>query len=394
MPPGPAGAPTAGRADVLPTGRNLATLDPRTMPTRAAVQLAERVAADLLRRHLQDRGAWPRSLVVDLWGSAAMRTGGQDLALALVLLGARPVWDGGSARVNGFEILPLALLDRPRIDVTLRISGLFRDAFEAQVALFDDAVRAVAARDEAADWNPLAGACRGLSGAARRLASARVFGASPGTYGAGLAGRLARDDWGTQADLGEAYLHASSAAFGRDLDGRPGPDFAERVAAADAFLHLQDHAEMDLLEGSEHAAHEGGFAAAAALLGATPALYHADISRPSAPRMATVAEEVARIVRGRAANPAWIAGMMRHGYRGAAEIARAVEGLAGFAATLPVRFDRQFDLLFAATLADGQVDAFLRRENPAARADMAARFAAARHRDLWRTRRNDLGEAA
>jgi len=387
--PGPAGAPTRGRADVLPTGRNLTTSDPRSMPTRAAVSLAERAAADLLRRHRQDHGEVLGSVVIDLWGSASLRTGGEDLALGLVLLGARPIWDGGSNRVTGIEILPLAALDRPRVDVTLRISGLFRDAFETQIALFDSAVRAIAARDEAPDWNPLVTA-------QSRVQTARVFGSAAGAYGAG-ADRLARGDWQNAGELGADYLAASGVAYGLELDGTALPEaFAALVASADAFVHQQDHREMDLLEGGTHAAHEGGFAAAAASLGGTPALYHADTSNPEAPRTRTIAEEVTRVVRGRAANPVWIAGQMRHGYRGAAEIARAVEGLAGFAATLPSRFDAQFELLFDATLGDTDVDAFLARENPAARDDMRHRFEDAARRGLWRTRRNDLhpGESA
>jgi len=392
LPPGPAGAPTRGRADVLPTGRNLFTIDPRAVPTRSALVLAERAAADLLRRHLQDHGDWPRSLVIDLWGSATLRTGGEDFALALVLLGVRPVWDDGSARVSGIEVLPLAVLDRPRVDVTLRISGLFRDAFETQILLFDSAVRAVAARDEAADWNGLAAAARGLDGENLRRATARVFGAAPGSYGAGVSDVLDRGAWQRAAELGDAYLAASAHAYGRDLIGDAGTEFSARVAAADAFVHQQDHAETDLLEGSEYAAHEGGFAAAAGLLGAAPTLYHMDTSRPNDPRTRTVAEEVARIVRGRAANPAWIAGMMRHGYRGGAEIARALDGLHGFAATLPQRLDAQFDLLFDATLGDATVDAFLRQQNPDARAAMAENFRDALRRDLWRPRRNTPAE--
>ena len=373
--PGPAGAPTRGRADVLPTGRNLATIDPRGVPTRSAMTLAERAAAELLRRHLQDHGEWPRSLVIDVWGSASMRTGGEDLALAFVLLGARPVWDGGSARVSGFEVLPIALLDRPRVDVTLRISGLFRDAFPGQVMLFDSLARAVAARDEADDWNPLAAAARGLAGDALRRATTRVFGAPAGQYGAGLSS--------------DGYLSASAGAYGQGLEGASDPaGLAARVGGADAFVHAQDHAEADLLDSTEHAAHEGGFAAAAAALGGAPALYHLDTSRPEAPRARTVAEEVARVVRGRAANPRWIAGMMRHGYRGAAEIARSVEALHGFAATLPTRFDKQFDLLFDATLGTPAVDAFLRAANPDARAALASRFADAQSAGLWHPRRN------
>ncbi|MBN9511321.1 MAG: cobaltochelatase subunit CobN [Alphaproteobacteria bacterium] len=393
VPPGPAGAPSRGRTDVLPTGRNLFAVDPRTVPTRAALLLAERAAEQLLRRHVQEHGEWPRRLVLDLWGSATMRTGGEDFALALVLMGARPTWDEGSSRVTGIEILPLALLDRPRVDVTLRISGLFRDAFEAQIALFDSAVRAIAARDEAAEDNPLAAAACGLDGAALRAATARVFGAAPGDYGAGVEALLARGAWHAPAELGAAYLAASAHAYGHGLDGAAAADaFAARVRGADAFLHVQDHRETDLLDGADYAAHEGGFAAAAAALGGAPALYHADTATPEAPRLRTLAEEIARVVRGRAANPRWIAGMMAHGYRGAAEIARGVDNLHAFAATLPTRLDAQFDLLFAATLAEPAVDGFLRDANRDAHAAMRARFAEARARGLWRSRRNDVAE--
>ncbi len=402
--PGPGGAPSRGRADVLPTGRNIAAIDPRGMPTRAAVASAERVAALLLLRHRQEQGDWPRSLVIDLWGSAAMRTGGEDLALALHLLGARPLWDEESARVVGVEVLALAVLDRPRVDVTLRISGLFRDAFETQVALFDDAVRAVAARDEVGEFNPLAEAVRGLAGAALQAATARVYGPAAGQYGAGVSALLDRRDqaggaWDGRAALGEAYLAASECAWGPGRDGAADRAGLERrVAGADAFVHVQDHAETDLLDGPGFVAHEGGFAAAAASLGGAPALYHADTSREGAARVRRTAEEVARVVRGRAANPEWVRGMMAHGYRGASEIARGADALFGFAATLGERFDRQFDLVFEATLGEPDVDAFLRRENPAARAALAARLDEALARGLWRPARNAvaavLGDAA
>jgi cobaltochelatase CobN len=391
VPPGPAGAPTRGRADVLPTGRNLYAVDPRAIPTRSAMVLAEKAAEELLRRHLQDHGDWPRSLVLDLWGSATMRTGGEDLALALILTGARPIWDHESARVSGVEILPLAMLDRPRVDVTLRVSGLFRDVFETQMLLFDSAVQAIAARDEPQEWNSVAAQARGLSGAAFRAATTRIYGAAPGAYGAGVAHLL---DAGGVADRGEmaaAYLAASGHAYGAGLQGHTdAAGFAARIAGAEAFVHTQDHAEIDLLDGSDFAAHEGGFAAAADSLGARPALYHADTSRPEAPKVRGLAEEIARITRGRLANPDWIAGMMRHGYRGAAEIAKGVEGLFCFAAALPERLDGQFDLAFDATLADPVVDGFLRAANPEAHAAMIERFRQALARDLWRPRRNSV----
>jgi cobaltochelatase CobN len=369
--PGPAGAPTRGRADVLPTGRNLFTIDPRAIPTPSAWRLAEKAAADLLRRWFQDHGEFPRRVVLDLWGSTSLRTGGEDFCLALVLLGARPIWDECSARVTGTEILPLALLDRPRVDVTLRISGLFRDSFETQVRLFDEAVRAIAARDEAGDFNPLAG-----------QAGARIFGPAPGTYGAGITAALLQET--DKAALGAAYVAASCRSFSRQPVGG---GFAERVAASDGFVHQQDHAEGDLLDSIEYPAHEGGYAAAR---GDGAKLYHLDTSHPEDPRTRSVAEEVRRVVRARAANPLWIAGMMRHGYRGAAEISRSLDGLFGFAATLPDRFDLQFDMLFEATIGDERVAGFLRSQNSAAFAAMQSRFAQARAKNLWHPSRNDF----
>lgn len=378
--PGPAGAPSRGRADVLPTGRNLYSIDPRAVPTPTAMTLAAAAAAALLRRHLQDHGEYPRSLVLNLWGSTTMRTGGEDLALAMILLGVAPLRDEASGRVTGFEVVPLALLDRPRIDVTLRISGLFRDAFGAQIELFDAAMRAVSARDEATDWNPLAG-----------VTATRVFGPAPGCYGAGVGAALDAGRWADRGALGQAYLEASSTGYGRNADNA---DFAAIARAADAFVLLQDHRETDVLEGSEFAAHTGGFAALADRLGAAPALYHADTGAPDAPRIRTAPEEVARIVRARAANPVWLAGMRRHGYRGATEIARSLDGLFAYAATVPHRFDAQFELLWSATLGDAEVDAFLRGANPEARDGMAARFDEARARGLWHPKRNDIGVAA
>ncbi len=381
--PGPAGAPSRGRHDVLPTGRNLFAIDPRAVPTRAAMVLAARMAETLLARHRQETGDWLRSLVIDLWASTTLRTGGEDIALALLLIGAAPLWDEASGRVRGIEVVPTAMLDRPRVDVTLRVSGLFRDSFEAQMRLFDEAVRAIAARAEAHALNPLA--------ALGQEAPCRVYGPVPGAHGAGS------EAWRTGADrdaIGRAYLAASSCAYGGGAygSGQQGtPDaegFAARVAASEALLHQQDYAETDLLDSPEYAAHEGGYAAAAALLGASPALYHADSSRPEAPKLRSVAEEVVRVVRGRAANPDWIAGMTRHGYRGASEIARALTALHGFARTLPQRFDRQYDLMFAATLADPEVDRFLREANPQAWRAMRADFRDALAQALWRPQAN------
>jgi cobaltochelatase CobN len=370
IPPGPAGAPSRGRTDVLPTGRNLTTTDPRTVPTRAALTLADRAATALLNRHLAEHGDYPKTIVLDLWGSATMRTGGEDLALAFTLLGAKPTWDDASTRVSGFEITPIALLDRPRVDVTLRISGLFRDAFAHQIALFDQLTRAIAARDESPGWNPLAA-----------TPGPRIYGPAPGQYGAGD---------GTAS----GYAAASATAYTSQTEGSTDTaGLAARLSTAEAFIHTQDHAEQDLLDSPEWAAHEAGFFQAAAAHGANPALYHLDTSNPDAPNPRTVAEEVRRIVRARAANPAWIAAMMTHARAGAAEIARPLAALEAYASSLPNRFDQQFDLLYEATLANPDVDAFLRSENPETHADMTARFHHAQQTGVWHPKRNQLAGA-
>jgi cobaltochelatase CobN len=377
VPPGPAGSPDRGRLDVLPTGRNLYGIDPRAVPTRTAWEIGRRTAEAMLTRHLQDHGEWPLRVVLDIWGSSTMRTGGDDLAQAFALLGVRPAWDDGSNRVSGFDIMPLAVLNRPRIDVTLRISGLFRDVFPSQIALFDQVVRAVAALEEAPEDNPLAASDAGP----------RIFGTAPGAYGVGIGEVLAEGTWSDRDQLGEAYLQATSHAYGA-ADPVAVASFRDRVAQADAFVHVQDLPGQDVLDADAVAEHAGGFAAASALLGGTATLYHADTTDPEASKIRTLREEVARILRARATNPRWIAGQMRHGYRGAAEIASTVDNLFAFAALTEMVDDRQFDLLFDATIGDEAVRRFLSEANPAAASAIAARFEEAISRGLWTTRRN------
>jgi cobaltochelatase CobN len=381
--PGPAGAPSRGRLDVTPTGRNLYSIDPRAVPTRTSWEIGREAARAFIQRYMQDQGDCPRRIVLDLWGSATMRTGGDDLAQAFALIGVRPVWDHASARVSGFEIEPGAMLEHPRVDVTLRISGLFRDMFPAQIALFDAAVRAVAALDEDADINPLA--------AERESAPRRIFGAAPGAYGINFADEIAANAWTNRAELGRHYLKASSTAYSAGDEGtEAGAAFAERVRTANALLHVQDVAEIDVLSGDAFAEHEGGFFAAAEALGNSPALYHADATRPDRTIVRSLGEEIARVVRGRAANPSWIAGQMRHGYRGAAEIAEAVANLLAFAATTDAVHSPQFDLLYDATLGSNEVRAFLHESNPAAARALARTFEIARERGFWITRRNSV----
>jgi len=381
--PGPSGAPTRGRSDVLPTGRNLTTIDPRAIPTRTAAVIGARAADEVVKRYLQDHGDYPKSLVLDLWASASLRTGGDDLAQGLAYLGVRPVWDPGSNRVTGVEVIPQAKLERPRIDVTLRISGLFRDIFESQIALFEMAVKLVAGLDEEEASNPLAEARR------RGESLDRVFGGAPGTYGAAAAELLLDGNWATRDDIGAAYLAATSHAFGRNDASLPaGEGFRDRVAAADALVHPQDDRERDILDGDGVADFAGGFAAAAAMLGRDPALYHLDTSRADAPRVRAFSEEIARIVRGRLTNPRWISGMLGHGYRGVAEIAQSIDALYAFAASAGAVPSHLFDAVHDALFNDEATSAAIKAANPAAADAMAARLDDAIARGLWKPRRN------
>ena len=363
-----------------PTGRNLYAVDPRAVPSRAAHAQGVKLAEELLRRHLQDQGDWPRGLVVDLWGSATMRTAGEEFAMALHLAGLAPRWDPGSDRVSGFEVVPLALLGRPRIDVTLRISGLFRDVFPTLAQLFEAGAAALAARGEDPDDNPYTAAVP------------HVFGPRPGHYGVGMGTGL--DDYSPEGRraLGEAWLAGSQWAF--DAAGAARQDRAgleARVLAADGFVHVQDLGETDLLLASDYAAHEGGFAAAVAKLGGGGAdLYHLDSSRPDAPRARSLPEEIARVVRARAANPEWATGMMRHGFRGAAEITATLDNLAAFANLTRAVPGHLFDLYHDATLGRPDLVEFMAQANPAALDALRTRFRALREAGIWITRRNSI----
>ena len=377
---GPSGSPWRGRADVLPTGRNLYSVDPRAVPSRAAHAQGVKLAEELLRRHLQDKGDWPRGLVIDLWGSATMRTAGEELAMAMHLAGLAPKWDAGSERVSGFEVLPLALLDRPRIDVTLRVSGLFRDVFGGLSQLFDAGAQALAARDEAPDMNPYL------------AAGPRVFGPKPGLYGMGMEPALEDYSDAGRALAGEAWLSGSDWTVDAQGESQQNRAALEtRLRAADGYAHVQDLVETDILLAPDYAAHEGGFAAAMAAIGAdAPALYHLDATRPDAPRARLVAEEVGRVVRARAANPDWASGMMRHGFRGAAEVVATLDNLAAYAHLTRDVPAHLFDLYHEATLGRDDLVAFMAAENPAALAALRARFQALADAGLWITRRNSI----
>ncbi|MBU6424952.1 MAG: cobaltochelatase subunit CobN [Rhodospirillales bacterium] len=378
--PGPSGSPARGRADVLPTGRNMFAVDPRAIPTRAAHAQGVKLAEELLRRHLQENGDWPKSLLIDLWGSATMRNAGEEFAMALHLAGLAPRWEENSARVSGFEILPPALLGRPRIDVTLRISGLFRDVFSHLAQLFAAGAEALAAREEMDGENPYI------------VRSPRVFGPRPGQYGLAMGDAPVIFTEEARAEAAQAWLAGAEWSIGTDgVSHKTSEALRERLRGTDGFVHVQDLPETDLLLAADYAAHEGGIVAALDSLGLNaPPLYHLDATRPDAPRARLLNEEIAKVVRARAANPAWVGGMMRHGFRGGAELAATLDHMAAFANLARAVPGHLFDLYFEATLERDEVVAFLAAENPAALARMRDVFTRLRAAGLWETRNNAI----
>lgn len=395
VPAGPSGAPSRGRLDVLPTGRNFYSVDVRNLPTTTAWRIGFQSATLILERHLQDHGDHLRQLGLSVWGTATMRTGGDDIAQAMALMGVRPVWATGSQRVDDFEILPLSLLDRPRVDVTLRVSGFFRDAFANLIRLFDAAVQAVAALDEPDDLNPLAAKVRAEREAllqsgvdedtARRQAGWRIFGAKPGAYGAGVQGAIDGRLWQSREDLAEVYLNWGAYAYGGADEGTAArAQFSQRLSQVQAVLQNQDNREHDLLDSNDYYQFQGGMLAAVETLrGEAAASYHGDHSQPDLPKIRTLKEELNRVVRSRAANPKWIDGIKRHGYKGAFELAATVDNLFAFDATTQLIDDHQYALLAEAYLLDPATRDFVREHNPHALRDMTERMLEAQQRGMW-----------
>lgn len=395
VPSGASGAPTRGRPEVLPTGRNFYSVDIRAIPTETAWDVGRKAAETLIEHYVQEQGEYPRTLALSIWGTSTMRTGGDDLAEALALLGVRPIWDGASRRVVDFEILPLSILGRPRVDVTLRISGFFRDAFPNLIDLFHQAVEAVASLNEPADQNPLAAQVQqdaqtwqaaGLpADQAVQRAQYRVFGSKPGAYGAGLQGLIEAQNWTDDQDLARAYINWSSYAYTGKGDGRSASEaFEQRLRKLQIVLHNQDNREHDLLDSDDYYQFQGGLTASVrALTGQNPQTYFGDHALPENPKVRHLRQEIARVYRSRVVNPKWIAGVMRHGYKGAFEMAATVDYLFAYDATARCVEDYMYEGIAQTYLLDATVQAFVQQKNPWALRDMAERLLEANQRGLW-----------
>ncbi|MCF3120485.1 MULTISPECIES: cobaltochelatase subunit CobN [Streptomyces] len=388
VPAGPSGSPLRGLVNVLPTGRNFYSVDPKAVPSRLAWETGQALADSLVERYQQDNeGAYPTSVGLSLWGTSAMRTAGDDVAEAMALLGVRPVWDDASRRVTGLEAVPLDELGRPRIDVTLRISGFFRDAFPHTIGLLDDAVRLAASLDEPAEQNLVrahAQADLAEHGDERR-ATTRIFGSRPGTYGAGLLQLIDSRDWRTDADLAEVYTVWGGYAYGRGLEGRPARAEMEtaykRIAVAAKNTDTREH---DIADSDDYFQYHGGMVATVrALRGTAPEAYIGDSTRPETVRTRTLVEETSRVFRARVVNPKWIEAMRRHGYKGAFELAATVDYLFGYDATTGVIADWMYDKLTETYVLDPTNRQFLQEANPWALHGIAERLLEAESRGMW-----------
>jgi cobaltochelatase CobN len=395
VPAGPSGAPTRGMAHVLPTGRNFYTVDPRALPSQAAWEVGQQLADGVIRRFLAEEGRYPESVGFSIWGTSAMRTHGDDLAEVLALIGVRPHWQAESRRVVGFDVVPLAELGRPRIDVICRISGFFRDAFPHLIALLDEAFRAVTSLDEPPEQNFVRRhylaeqgklVAEGISEKeAIRIASYRVFGCKPGSYGAGILPLIDERNWRDAADFADAYVNWGGYAYTADDYG---------VDARDTFRHVlgdvqvavknQDNREHDIFDSDDYLQYHGGMIATIrALSGKNPRKYFGDSADPARARVRDLKEEALRVFRTRVVNPKWIESIQRHGYKGALELAATVDYLFGYDATADVVDDWMYVRVAETYALDPKLQAFFQQSNPWALRDLTARLLEAIERGLW-----------
>ncbi|MFT6153249.1 MAG: cobaltochelatase CobN [Bermanella sp.] len=393
--PGPSGAPTRGRLDTLPTGRNFFSVDNRAIPSKAAWALGKKSAQALIERHLQDQGDYPKQLGLSVWGTATMRTGGDDIAQAFALMGVKPIWAKGSQRVVDYEITPTMLLQRPRVDVTLRVSGFFRDAFPNVMRIYDAAVKALANLEEPGFGNRIRKHVlersqqlvqEGMDAEqAWEQASYRVFGSKPGAYGAGLQGLIDERCWEKSSDLADAYLSWGGYAYGEGDGVEAKSAFSHQLSKLEAVVQNQDNREHDLLDSDDYYQFQGGMSNAVNVLsGKMPVIYHGDHSNPAVPKIRTLKEELNRVIRSRVLNPKWINAMREHGYKGAFEMAASVDYMFAYDATTDLIDDYQYKAVTDALIFDEANQQFLREHNLPALEEMTERMLEAKQRGLWK----------
>jgi cobaltochelatase CobN len=395
VPAGPSGAPTRGMAHILPTGRNFYSVDPRSLPSQAAWRVGRQLAQEVLQRYLKETGRYPESVSISVWGTSAMRTHGDDAAEILALLGVRPVWQAENRRLTGVEVVPLVELGRPRIDVTTRISGFFRDAFPQLIQLIDQAVNAVIALDEPPEQNfvrkhylaelEARAAAKEDRSQAERSARYRVFGSKPGTYGAGILPLINEKNWKDEADFAEAYVNWGGYAYTAEASGVDArPEFRQRLTAVEVALHNQDNREHDIFDSDDYLQFHGGMIATIrSLTGRKPRHYFGDTQNPDRAVVRDLKEEALRVFRSRVVNPKWLESIRRHGYKGGLECTATVDYLFGFDATAEIMEDWMYEEVAQQYALDPVMREFLQESNPWALNAVAERLLEAAQRKMW-----------
>lgn len=392
---GPSGAPSRGQVEVLPTGRNFYSVDPQKIPTPAACKVGEALGQAMIDRHLQDHNRYPQSIGVILWASPTMRSKGDDVAMILWLMGLRPVWQKGSGNVTGLEVIPLAELKRPRLDVSPRMSGIFRDAFPNVVELIDKGVQMVAALTEKTEMNYLRAhvvddiAAYKQDGMnedeAFRQATLRLFGCPPGAYGAGVAALMEAKNWNDINDIGDVFVGWSSYAYGKGVQGvQHEKTYRRLLGRMDVTIKNEDSREYDMMSCTDFYSYHGGLIAAVrSVRGQAPESFAGDSSDPERVKIRTAAEEAKHVFRSRLLNPKWIKGLMRHGYKGAGDISKAVDVAFGWDATADVVDDFMYERLAQRVAFDPEVRRWMSEVNPAATHNIAEKLLEAISRGMW-----------
>ncbi len=395
VPPGGSGAPTRGGVDLLPTARNFYTLDPRKVPAKAAWHVGKEVAEGVLERHYSENEEYPEEIGVVAWGTPTIRTRGETVAQVLAMMGVEPVWtDAG--RIDGVDPIPLEELDRPRIDVTTRVSGLFRDAFPAAAGVIHDAVDAVVDLEEPHEMNYVKKHVEeeaetledeeGLEAdEARDAVIDRVFTTKPGGYGAGTNKAVDEGNWDDRSDLASVYVQWGGYAMGsRGRVSDAHDSFERRLSSVDATVKLEDTMEQDEFDSSDWYAFHGGFISAVAeVSGEEPASYVGDSSDPDNVAVYTNEEKVRKSMRARVLNPDWLESMEDHGYKGAGDLSTTVDVTLGWDATTGVISDRLWEAVAEAYAFDEDRQEWMTEVNPWALESITATLLEAIDRDLW-----------
>lgn len=400
--PGPGGAPTSGGAELLPTGRNFYGIEPGNLPTEVAWEIGKEMSEQVISRYITEEGRYPESIGLILWAGSNMRSHGQCLAEFLYFLGVKPVWQSGSKKIIGLEVIPLEELKRPRIDVTARISGLFRDCMPVSIKWLDRAVSLVGNLDEDIAQNfvrkHMLKESQELTengvdkDEAWRKASYRIFGNQLGTYGAGINGLLDNQNWENKGDLSNVYVRWGSHAYGENTEGVYMPDqFSQRLATLDVTIQNVNNRETNLLSSDDYNAYHGGMIAAVKnIKGSAPRSYMSDSSDRSKVVTRSIQEEIKRVFRGEAINPKFIQGMMQHDYKGAADMTKYLAHSFQWDATCDLMEDWMYEKYAEKYAFDPVVQEWMKEVNPWALKRITETLLEAQQRGMWQAKDETL----